>query len=369
MGSQRQIEMRKEKDINRIFIESVLNKALKEINKSPRRTARNLIDMGVNFSRGRLQKVFLSQVQEFLQNQNSAYYDLITDLTDHVDKHILSTFGMNVGYNGCTRGVKRIREVEDLENFSVPLSLSMSLDEEKLAEKDSIYQEIIRQGKALGIYVYLLKLEKGQPEALLSLLKKNRDCAFVIFVKDTDLSPTFLAGVHHSKNVMIAVCADDKAANLCPKLREENLLYAVYSYYSEENEDFILDGRWLAKQMPLRPYFALLIPSPSCKKETCHKVYDYILSVRNGQKKAVIAMDLLQDSWKINEMISEDSYDIGFNMDGSARVYHKGGDMEEDRYVENSCENVKNIFECSMEDVLRSAVPRKTIKISHNINA
>ena len=168
---------------------------------------------------------------------------------------------------------------------------------------------------------------------------------------------------------MIAVCADDKAANLCPKLREENLLYAVYSYYSEENEDFILDGRWLAKQMPLRPYFALLIPSPSCKKETCHKVYDYILSVRNGQKKAVIAMDLLQDSWKINEMISEDSYDIGFNMDGSARVYHKGGDMEEDRYVENSCENVKNIFECSMEDVLRSAVPRKTIKICHNINA
>ena len=162
-GSQRQIEMRKEKDINRIFIESVLNKALKEINKSPRRTARNLIDMGVNFSRGRLQRFFLSQVQEFLQNQNSAYYDLITDLTDHVDKHILSTFGMNVGYNGCTRGVKRIREVEDLENFSVPLSLSMSLDEEKLAEKDSIYQEIIRQGKALGIYVYLLKLEKGQP--------------------------------------------------------------------------------------------------------------------------------------------------------------------------------------------------------------
>ena len=79
--------------------------------------------------------------------------------------------------------------------------------------------------------------------------------------------------------------------------------------------------------------------------------------------------DLLQDSWKINEMISEDSYDIGFNMDGSARVYHKGGDMEEDRYVENSCENVKNIFECSMEDVLRSAVPRKTIKICHNINA
>ena len=154
MGSQRQIEMRKEKDINRIFIESVLNKALKEINKSPRRTARNLIDMGVNFSRGRLQKVFLSQVQEFLQNQNSAYYDLITDLTDHVDKHILSTFGMNVGYNGCTRGVKRIREVEDLENFSVPLSLSMSLDEENWQRKiPSIRKSSGRERRWESMYI------------------------------------------------------------------------------------------------------------------------------------------------------------------------------------------------------------------------
>lgn len=167
------MEITMQKDISRIFIESVLNKALKEINKSPRRTARNLIDMGVNFSKGHLQKVFLSYVQELLQNQNSAYYDLIKDVTDHVDKGIISTFGMNLGYNGCTKGVKRIREVENLENFSVPLSLSMRLDGEKLTEEDSIYQKIIRQGKALGIYVYLLKLEKGQPEALLPLLKKK----------------------------------------------------------------------------------------------------------------------------------------------------------------------------------------------------
>ncbi|OUQ67570.1 hypothetical protein B5E53_08045 [Eubacterium sp. An11] len=374
------MEITMQKDISGIFIESVLNKALKEINKSPRRTARNLIDMGVNFSKGHLQKVFLSYVQELLQNQNSAYYDLIKDVTDHVDKGIISTFGMNLGYNGCTKGVKRIREVENLENFSVPLSLSMRLDGEKLTEEDSIYQKIIRQGKALGIYVYLLKLEKGQPEALLPLLKKNRDCAFVLFVKDTDLSPAFLAGVHRSKNVMISVCADDKAVTLCPKLREENLLYAVYSYYSEENEDDILNGQWLAEQLPLRPYFALLIPSPSCKKETCHKVYDYILSVRNEQKEAVIAMDLLQDSWKINEMISEDSCDIGFNMDGSTRIYHKDCGRAEANCVENSHDDTgkdkntadgesstvekkeitdKNIFDCSVEDILRSAVPRR----------
>lgn len=359
------MEITMQKDISRIFIESVLNKALKEIDKSPRRTARNLIDMGVNFSKGRLQKFFLSYVQELLQNQNSAYYDLIKDLSDHVDKDILSTFGMNLGYNGCTKGVKRIREVENLENFSVPLSLSMSLDEGRLTKDNCVYQEIIRQGKALGIYVYLLKLEEGQPEVLLPLLNKNKDCAFVLFVKDTDLSPTFLTGVHRSKNVMISVYADDKAAKLCPKLRKEKLLYAVYSYYSEKNEDNIINGQWLSEQQSLHPYFALLIPSPSCRLKTRQKVYDYILSVRNGQKEAVIAMDLLQDSWKINEMISEESYDIGFNIDGSIRVYHKSNDIAEESSAKNIYDNEiknisdKNIFEYSVEDILRSAVPRR----------
>lgn len=380
MGGGMEITM--QKDISRIFIESVLNKALKEINKSPRRTARNLIDMGVNFSRGRMQKVFLSYVQELLQNQNSAYYNLITDVTDHVDKDIISTFGMNLGYNGCTKGVKRIREVENLENFNVPWSLSLSLDEEKLRKEGFVYQEIIRQGKELGIYVYLLKLEKGQPEEVLPLLKKNRDCAFVFFVKDTDLSQTFLTGVHRTKNVMISVCSDEMAPSICPKLRAANLLYAVYSYYSEENKDSILDGQWLAEQKPLRPYFALLIPSPSCERETRHKVYDYILSVRKGQKEAVIAMDLLQDSWKINEMISEASCDIGFNTDGSMRIYYKSSDADQKNDTKNSCDgekgdsskNVedntqsvlekkdisdKNIFKCSVENMLKSAVPRR----------
>lgn len=336
-----------QKDISRIFIESALNKALKEINKSPRRTARNLIDMGVNFSRGRWQKSFLSYVQELLQNQNSAYYDLITDVSEHVDKGIISTFGMNLGYNGCTKGVKRIREIENLKNFSIPLSLFLSLDEKKLMEEDSIYQAIIQQGKVLGIYVYLLNLEKGQPEAILSLLKKNKDCAFVLLVKDTDLSPTFLTGVHQSKNVMISVCSDGKAANLCTKLREENLLYAVHCCYSEENADFILNGQWLAKQKLLRPYFAFLIPFSSCKTDTRHKVYDYILSVRKRQKDAVIVMDLFQDSLKINEMISEESCDISFNTDGSIRVNYQNKEMN------------KNIFKCSVEEILKSAVPRR----------
>lgn len=337
-----------QKDISRILIESVINKTLKDITVSPRRTARNLIDMGVNFSKGRFQKLFLSSAQEFLQNQNSAYYDLITDVSDHVDKKIISTFGMNLGYNGCTRGAKKIREIKKNRHFHVAWSLSLALDKEKMEEDCSVYRSIISQGKALGIFVYLLKTEEGQLGMLLPLLEENQDCAFVLFLENTELPQYFLTDIRKIRNTMICVKDSEKAADLCPRLREEHLLYAIYSYYSEENEESIVSGRWLHEMMALHPYFVLLAPFPSCCPETCNRVYEYILSVRNGQKDAVIAMDLLQDSWKINEIISEESCDVGFNADGSVRVHNRNG-------IEKI--NMQNIFHSSVEEILKAAVP------------
>ena len=39
-----------------------------------------------------------------LNNDNSPYYPLIEDTLRHMDKEKLIEFGMNLGYNGYTRG-------------------------------------------------------------------------------------------------------------------------------------------------------------------------------------------------------------------------------------------------------------------------
>ena len=46
------------KDLKRILIESTLNKTIKDAKESPRRTLRNLIDMGLIFSKGQHRKIF-----------------------------------------------------------------------------------------------------------------------------------------------------------------------------------------------------------------------------------------------------------------------------------------------------------------------
>ena len=55
-----------------------------------------------------------------LQNENSAYYQLVREVVSHADTDRLYTFGMNLGYNGCTVGAQRIRENEENLGCNIP---------------------------------------------------------------------------------------------------------------------------------------------------------------------------------------------------------------------------------------------------------
>ena len=99
------------KDINWMLIESVVRRTVQKLHDSPEREIRNLIDLGLSFADGRFQRKFLKASQKMLRNEKSAYYPLIKDVVSHVDEERLVTFGMNLGYNGCTRGAKTIRQI------------------------------------------------------------------------------------------------------------------------------------------------------------------------------------------------------------------------------------------------------------------
>ena len=117
-------------DLNKVLIEGMLKKAVSDIHTSPGRTVRNLVDLAVNFSRGRFQKKFLCIVQEMLQNPESKYYQLFMDIVSSVDMDLLIKFGMNLGYNGCTKGAKRIREIEAEKGFNIPWCLILNVNPE-----------------------------------------------------------------------------------------------------------------------------------------------------------------------------------------------------------------------------------------------
>ena len=59
----------KQEGLARTIIKTMLNKALRDIESDPDRSIRNLIDLGINFAKGRFQQEFLHVLQEMMKNE------------------------------------------------------------------------------------------------------------------------------------------------------------------------------------------------------------------------------------------------------------------------------------------------------------
>ena len=329
------------KDMNRMLIETIVRRTLKNIKDSPEREARNLVDLGLEFSNGRFQKRFLQATQKMLHNQESAYYSLVKNTVDSVDHDILTTFSINLGYNGCTKGAGMIREIEAKHGFNVPWSITLVINEEKLAAEPDFYPSVLQQGVSLGIHTYLLFVT-GTPESVLPLMQTQPECAFILFLRGHQVSNFFVKKMKAEKNAMTLVYVNEDMAGACQKLREEKLLYGVYERYIEKDKERILSGEWLDTVLPVKPAFAVLRASYSCTPETKKDIYDYVISVRNNQQYPLVLMDLKNDVLSIDRIISEDACMVGFDSHGSLRTYE--GLTHEEKF---------NIFSHNLKDILR----------------
>lgn len=337
-----------QRDMNKVLIESMLKKSTKNMQSSPGRTARNLVDLAVNFSKGRFQRQFLCDLQTMLQNQESQYYRLLTDAISNVDMDLMIKFGMNLGYNGCTKGAETIRKIEAEKGFNVPWSLMLTINSEKLAAEPEVFSRILQQGVSLGIHAYWISYRIGNPEDLVALLEGQPDCAFVIFLHGHQLTDDFLKHIKESRNAVISVYNDEEAPQACVKLRQQRLLYGVQQRYTEQDREKILSGEWISGVVPLHPQFAFLSADTDCGAETRKEIYQYVASVRQRQEYPVLFMDALTDSWMIDNIISDDAYVVGFEHNGNVRTYN--GEIKEKAF---------NIFEHSLEDILRVAAKKK----------
>lgn len=337
------------KDLTKILVECMLDRILQDSRSSPRRLARNLVDIGLNFAKGRFQKRFLTYAQEMLKNPESAYYELVSDQIANVGRKHLLTFGMNLGYNGCTVGAKRIREIEAEQNLNIPWSLSLILDKERLLNDPDSYCRIIEQGRNIGIYVYLLFLPDEDADLCLPLIEKYPNCAFGIFLRNSAFSDAYLEKLQKCGNAMTVIYADEAAPESCQRLREKHLLYGIHYSYGETDREEILSESWLTAQEPLRPCFAFLHAQDSCSLQTQHEIYQHVLAVRSEQKHPILYIELRRDIYQIDEIISNDACLVGFREDGSVHMYQQEDDRTD-----------VNIFSTSLLDLLKTVALKRT---------
>lgn len=338
--------------MNRTLIESLAKKTLEDMKDSPERSMRNFIDLGVLFTGGRFKDELLDTVQEMLQNEKSAYYRLANDIIHHVGEEQLLTFGMNIGYEGCTNGAKVIRRIEEAERFDIPWSLYLKINDDEYARRRAIYDTAVNCGKRLGIHTYLL-FSDCHHEKLVPMISKNKDCNFVIFCEPETVTNFMLDEMVGNPNLMFVIRYSensDDTARACALLREREMMYSVYLKYSDGDFERITEEYPWCDTEAMNPILTVVLPTASCSATVREKVYETVYKVRRMQKYATVPWDGYTDNCYIDSVISESACAAGFDENGYL-------------YTAEGCkkDGCFNLFNNDLKDILKSAFPKKVI--------
>lgn len=337
------------RSVNRVLIETTVRRALKNIQDSPERSFRNLVDLGLTVLYGRFTQHFLNTVQEMLQSNNSAYFQLIRDIVSNVNHDNLVKFGVNIGYNGCTLGAKKIREIEAEQNFDIPWSIFLDIDVDEFAAHEQQYDSLISQGEELGIYTWILWM----PEKIykvLPLIEKHSDCAFVLCCLPESIDASTVEDFSSIDNLMIAVRYGEDASDACALLRENHRLYSVYVPYSEDDAPSIENGEIYSCTEVVHPAFTILKAEKDCPIEIQKQIYTSVEKARESQKYQTVPWDACYDNQYIDSIISDSVCSAGVDRNGC--FISLCDQIIRDKY---------NVFTENLKDVLKAAFPKKHV--------
>ena len=333
-----------ENSISYILISSVVKRALNDIKNNLERSIRNLIDMALQFSKGRFQHNFFSTVQTMLCNKNSAYYDLARDIVTYVNIDRLYTFSMNLGYNSFTHGVSLIRKNENKLGCNIPWTLAIQIDLQQFNKKR--YHKVIDMGEELGIYTCMLFC-KGHTNRALDLTKEHNNSAFFIFCDTEDITPAFIEEAAEIHNIMPVVRFDENTAHIYTPMRNMGIPFSVWYSYGQKDIETIINGDLFYSAQQLSPVFTALLPEPNCTDSMQRLTHQTVIKERNEQNYRTILFEMQGDIELIDGIISADSRPAYF--DGNGFLHDWSGQI--------NCEH-NNLFKSNLSDIFISAFPK-----------
>lgn len=327
--------------LTRTLIETTIRNSIKQIKNDPERSMRNLIDMALSFSNGRFQKHFLEAAQTMLKKETSCYYKIIPDLVANADTERIVTFGMNIGYNGCTLGAQTIREIEAQEDINIPWSISLELERNSYYKNEVHYRSLLSKGKEMGIYTWNIHT-LDNPAYFLELAEEFPECAFIIFCPSEIITQTLIDEARKLYNILFLVEYDETTEEACSLLRSQGFLYSVY--YNNEMPNFSIDllDEILSDTENQNAVFTVLLSQSSCLEES-EILYQHIQQIRAEQRYRTVPFDFIHDNCFIDSIISDQICSIKFTSNG---ICHS---LTDNKVYENC-----NIFRDSLCDILKT---------------
>ena len=363
------------------FRKTAIKTAFGYIEKDPEKNMLKLLDW-VDRLAGEGPDSFEPQREAFrtvLENPDGSMYRLIMDVFQSVDNGVLKAVFENFFLNANIIGWPIQEEMRKKYGCNIPWAilldptsacnlrctgcwaaeyggrLNLSFDE---------IDSIIRQGKELGVYMYIYT--GGEPLVrkadLIALCEKHADCQFLTFTNATLIDEAFAGEMLRVKNLIPAISLEGfesatdgrrgdgvyrKAVRAMGILKEKRLPFGISACYTSENLDSISSGEfidqlvewgakfiWYFHYMPVGNDAApALLPSPRQRAVMYRRVREM------RRTKPIFAMDFQNDGEYVGGCIA-----------GGRRYLHinANGDADPCVFIHYSDSNIreKTLLEC-----------------------
>lgn len=348
-----------------------LEQAFKYLHKDPEKNMLKLMDWADKFAGGG----FTSQrriVREAMTNPEHPYYAYIRHILNDIDSHVMETTVVNFFINAVLAGWPKQEECRKKYGCNIPWTILLDPTSacnlhctgcwaaeygNKLNLSYEEIDDIIRQGKELGIYMYIYT--GGEPlvrrEELIRLCEKHSDCVFLCFTNATLIDEAFADKMLRVGNFVPAISLEGfetatdgrrgegvyrKVVKATELLRRKKLFYGISACYTSANFESITSEEFFDSVIDMGAYFIWyfhympvgndaspeLMPNPVQRKETYHRIRKYRM------EKPLFAMDFQNDAEYVGGCIA-----------GGRRYFHinANGDIDPCVFIHYSDSNIR----------------------------
>ncbi len=360
-----------------------LTQALHYVYKDPEHNLIKLLDWADKFSKGEFARQ-RAVLREIFENPEHPYHSYVLNVINNTDREVLETVVTNFFINANLIGWPIQDEFRQKYNCNIPWAILLDPTSacnlhctgcwaaeygNKLNLSYDEIDSIIRQGKEMGVYMYIYT--GGEPLVrkydLIRLCEKHSDCIFLCFTNATLIDEAFADEMLRVKNFVPAISLEgfeeatdsrrgngtyQKVVKAMSLLRQKKLLYGISSCYTSANFESISSEAYYDSLIEMGAYFIWyfhympvgndasveLLPTPEQRTEIYHRIRQLRAA------KPLFAIDFQNDAEYVGGCIA-----------GGRRYLHinANGDVDPCVFIHYSDSNIR---EKSLLDCLRSPI-------------
>ena len=261
----------------RLAFSKAIDVVLKDVDKNREEAIVKIVDLMQKYMGDEKLDLDYDNIRKMIRDKDGAFNKYINKVLDEIDPHVLKTVALNLGYEAFFHGTKTIRKMREVHQCNVPWLILMDPTSacnlhctgcwaaeygNKLNLTFDEMDNLIKQGKELGIYLYMFT--GGEPLVrkadIIKLCEKHNDCAFLAYTNGTLVDEAFCNEMLRVGNLNLAISLEGfeavndlrrgdgvygKVMHAMDLLKENGLIFGTSICYTSKNIETVTSDEFV----------------------------------------------------------------------------------------------------------------------------